>query len=59
MSQLLIETIEIMFGEVPIKLIKQIMNVKDPEVLRILHRKAIRCDSLKEFESILKKILES
>lgn len=59
MSQLLVETIEIIFGEVPIKLIKQIKGIKDPEILRILHLKAIRCDSLEEFENVLKKILES
>lgn len=59
MSQLLIETIEVKFGGIPIKLLKQINNIKDPEILRILHRKVIRCDSLEDFENILKEVLES
>ena len=46
--QLILDTLEIRFGETPSDLTEQLMNLT-PEQLRELHRLAITCSSLPDF----------
>lgn len=47
----ILDALELRFGEVPLGLREAIRQMRDEEVLRTLHRNAIRCASLEEFSA--------
>jgi hypothetical protein len=53
-----IDSLEARFDVVPESMIKSINQINDPAILRILHRKAVRVESLDEFTHILRLALK-
>lgn len=57
-KQTLIDTLEIRFETVPLRIIDNIDKVKNPELLRLLHQLAVMSDSLKSFEKKMEAVLK-
>ena len=53
-----IDILEVRFDVVPQSIIKAVMEVDDPEVLKRLYRKAARVTSLEEFKQVMQLVLE-
>jgi len=51
--QMLLDALEAKFEIIPEKLLEKINNITDKNILIILHRNVIKCNSLKEFEENL------
>lgn len=56
MKETLLAVLDERFGIIPISMINNIGKIKDTAILELLHRQAIRCKSLEEFEQILEKM---
>lgn len=57
MQQLLLETLEEKFDTLPLRLVKAIHEIGDPEGLKILHRQVLRCGSLEDFEERMRSVV--
>jgi predicted transposase YdaD len=56
--QSLLDMLEIKFETVPLRLVKAINDITDAEILRMLHRHAMKCSSTEEFEEKMRLIIE-
>ncbi len=56
--EMVIEVLEEKFGVVPISVVEKVKSLNEREVLKNLHRVAIRVSNLEEFKEALKKIEE-
>ncbi len=54
MKGFLLDTLELRFERIPEEMVKSINNITDDEILRTLHRHAIKCASLREFKAKMK-----
>ena len=54
-QEMVIEALIERFELVPARVSEQIRAVRNPDVLRVLFRKAIRCGNLEEFEELMMK----
>jgi hypothetical protein len=52
-QELVVEALEERFGSVPVSVKKKVMAIEDREVLKVLHREAIRARSLRAFQKKL------
>jgi hypothetical protein len=57
MQKFLLDTLELRFERIPEEMVKSINNITDDEILRTLHRHAIKCNSLREFEAKMKSVM--
>jgi len=53
-KEMLVAALEVKYGVVPARIIDQIRSIDQHEVLRGLHRQAIKCNSWDAFEGKLK-----
>jgi len=56
--QSLLDMLETKFETVPLRLVKAINDITDAEILRMLHRHAMKCSSTEEFEEKMRLIIE-
>ena len=54
---MVLEALDARFGEVPLRLVEHIRSVSDRDLLKTLHRTAVRCGCLEMFDEELKKVL--
>ena len=54
--RLLLQTLNIKFEKIPKSIIKKINSITDTETLETLHRHAVLCNSIEDFESKLNAI---
>jgi hypothetical protein len=52
-QELVVEALEERFGSVPVSVKKKVLAIEDREVLKLLHREAIRVRSLRAFQKKL------
>jgi hypothetical protein len=52
-----IDILEIRFEVVPQSIVKVIHEIDDPSILKILHRKAIKVESIETFEHLLEAMM--
>ena len=52
------EVLEERFGVMSPRVIQRVRSVSEREILKALLRRAVRCDTLEEFEGDLRKALE-
>jgi hypothetical protein len=52
-QELVVEALEERFGSVPVIVKKKVFAIEDREVLKVLHREAIRARSLRAFQKKL------
>lgn len=50
MQQMLLETLEVKFETVPLRLMREINGIEDTEALKMLHRQALKASSIQEFQ---------
>jgi hypothetical protein len=55
-QRLLLQTLNIKFEKIPENLIEKINKITDTETLEMLHRHAVLCNSIGDFESKLNNI---
>jgi len=48
-----IDILELRFEVVPESIMKKLNKIHDPSILKIFHRKAVKANSLEEFEQIM------
>ena len=48
-----IDILELRFEVVPESIVNRLNEINDPSILKILHRKAVKANSLEEFEQII------
>jgi len=58
MRQMLLETLEVKFETVPLRLMRQINEIQDTEALKMLHRQALKSSSIEEFQEKMRLIVE-
>ena len=56
--QMLLETLEVKFETVPLRLMRQINEIQDTEALKMLHRQALKSSSIEEFREKMRLIVE-
>ena len=56
MQRLLLQTLNIKFERIPKNMMDKINSISNTETLEMLHRHAVLCDSIEDFESKLNKI---
>ena len=56
-QQSLFDALETKFGTIPAKLTETINDIANTEIIRILHRHAIKCNSIEEFENKMQLII--
>jgi hypothetical protein len=52
-QELVVEALEERFGSVPVSVKRKVLAIEDREVLKVLHREAIRARSLRAFQKKL------
>ena len=57
MRQMLLETLEVKFETVPLRLMRQINEIQDTEALKMLHRQALKSSSIEEFQEKMRLII--
>jgi hypothetical protein len=55
-KEVILEVLEVRFGEVPTEISQKINSIEDPEVLKTLHREAIAIESVEQFGGYLEQI---
>ena len=55
---MLLETLEVKFETVPLRLMRQINEIQDTEALKMLHRQALKSSSIEEFQEKMRLIVE-
>ena len=55
--QMLLETLEVKFETVPLRLMRQINEIQDTEALKMLHRQALKSSSIEEFQEKMRLII--
>ena len=58
MQQALFEALKAKFETIPARLIKTVNSITDIEILKMLQRDVIKCNSVQEFRERMKSILE-
>jgi len=56
-KEMVLEALEERFGPVPLRIVERVRGINERVVLKGLHRRAIRCGSLEEFERALDEVL--
>ncbi len=56
--EMVLEVLEERFGLLPPSIVSKVKNIQQREVLKSLHRAAIRVKDLEEFKTLLKRIEE-
>ena len=56
--EMVLEALEERFGLIPPSLVSRIKSIQQREILKSLHRAAIRANNLEEFKMLLKKLDE-
>jgi len=56
LKEAVIETLELKFKVIPKNIVNAINNIVKIDILREIHREAIKCESIEEFEEKIKAI---
>ncbi|MBM3239757.1 hypothetical protein FJZ31_26025 [Candidatus Poribacteria bacterium] len=56
-KRMVLEALDERFGVVPVKIVEKVRGISNDIVLNGLHRRAVRCSSLDEFENILERTM--
>ncbi len=58
MRESVLESLEARFGVVPRSVVKQIDQIEELSLLKILHKKSVVVDSLEQFKKIIASLME-